>query len=61
MEATIFKFAFFVLIGLAILSLSTMVVTFIVILIRAAWLSFKAHTRTAETEHVWKSSSKPVT
>lgn len=52
MEATIFKFAFFVLIGLAILGLLTMATVAIVFWLRVACLWVKTHARSAKTRHV---------
>jgi len=48
-EATIFKFAFFVLIGLAILGLLTMAAVAIVFWLRVVWLWLREHVRTAKT------------
>lgn len=49
MEATIFKFAFFVLIGLAILGLLTMATVAIVFWLRVAWLWFRTRVRPAKS------------
>jgi len=51
MEASFFKFAFFVLIGLALLGLSTMATVAIVFWIRVVWLWLRAHVKTAKTGH----------
>ena len=52
MEATFFKFAFFLLMGLAILGLLTMATVAIVFWLRIAWLWLRTHVRTAEPGHV---------
>jgi hypothetical protein len=51
MEASIFKFAFFVLMGLAILALLAMATGVIVLGIKVVWLWLKAHVRTAKVGH----------
>ena len=51
MEATIFKFAFFILMGLAILGLLTMATVAIVFWLRVVWLWLKAHARSAKVRH----------
>ena len=48
MEVTIFKFAFFVLIGLALLGLLTMATVAIVFWLRVMWLWFRTHVRPAK-------------
>lgn len=52
MEATFFKFAFFVLMALAILGLLTMATVAIVFWLRIVCLWLRAHVRTAKPEHV---------
>jgi len=47
MEATVFKFAFFALIGLAILGLLIMATVAVVFWLRVIWLWLKPHLRTA--------------
>jgi hypothetical protein len=51
MQAIFFKFAFFVLIGLAILGLLTMATVAIVFWLRVVWLWLRAHVRTTKAEH----------
>jgi len=48
MEATIFKFAFLILIGLAILGLSIMATVAVVFWLRVTWVWLRAHVRTAK-------------
>ena len=52
MEATFFKFAFFVLIGLAMLGLLTMATVAIVFWLRILWIWLRAYGRTAKPGHV---------
>lgn len=52
MEGTFYKFAFFVLIGLAMLGLLTMATVAIVFWLRILWLWLAAHVRTAKPGHV---------
>jgi hypothetical protein len=52
MEATFVKFAFFVLMALAILGLLTMATVAIVFWLRIVWLWLRTHVRTAKPEHV---------
>jgi hypothetical protein len=47
METSLFKFAFFLLMGLAILALSGMAITVIVLGLKVVWLWLTAHTKTA--------------
>jgi hypothetical protein len=51
METTIFKFAFFVLFGLAILGLLTMVTVAIVFWLRVVWLWLRTHVGPAKVGH----------
>jgi len=51
MEATFFKFAFFILIGLAVLGLLTMATVALVFWLRVVWLWLRAHVRTAKAGH----------
>jgi hypothetical protein len=47
MEISFFKYAFFVLMGLSIFCLLAIATTFVVIVLKAAWLSLKSHVRIA--------------
>ncbi len=49
MEATFFKFAFILLMGLAMLGLLTMATTVIVLGLKVVWLWLTTHGRTAKT------------
>jgi len=51
MEATIFKYAFFILIGLAILGALTMATVAIVFWLRVVWLWLRTHVRSAKVGH----------
>jgi len=51
MEATIFRFAFFIVTGLALLGLLTMATVAIVFWLRVLWLWLRAHVRTAKVGH----------
>jgi hypothetical protein len=51
MEATIFKYAFFALIGLAILGLLTMATVAIVFWLKVVWLWLRPHVRPAKVGH----------
>jgi len=48
MEASIYKFAFLVLIGLALLGLLTMATVAIVFWLKVVWLWLRVHLRTAK-------------
>lgn len=50
MEALIFKIAFFILIGLAILGLLIMATVAIVFWLRVVWLWRREHVRTAKAD-----------
>jgi hypothetical protein len=52
MEATFFRFAFLILIGLAILGLLTMATVAIVYWVGVICLWFRTHVRTAKARHV---------
>jgi hypothetical protein len=52
MEVAFFKFAFFVVMGLAILSLLALITMFTVLGLRVLWSSLPIHTRIAKTGHV---------
>jgi len=49
MEASFFKFAFIILMGLAMLGLLTMATAVIVLGLRVVWLWLTTHLRTAKT------------
>jgi hypothetical protein len=51
MEASIFKFAFFLLIGLAILALLAMGTTVIVLGVKVVWSWLRAHVRPGMARH----------
>jgi hypothetical protein len=51
MEASIFKFAFFLLVGLAIFGLLAMATTAVVLGLKVVWLWLRAHARTAKARH----------
>jgi hypothetical protein len=51
MEAAFFKLAFFVLMGLAILSLLAIATTFVVVTLKALWSWLRIHVRVAKTGH----------
>jgi hypothetical protein len=48
MEATIFKFAFFLLIGLAVLGLLATTITVLVLEVKVLWLWLRTRVRTAK-------------
>jgi hypothetical protein len=52
MELAFFKFAFFVLMGLAILGLLAIITMFTVLGLKVLWSSLPIHTRIAKTGHV---------
>jgi len=52
MEASFFKFAFIVLMGLAMLGILAMATTVIVIGLKLVWLWLTTHVRTARTGHL---------
>jgi hypothetical protein len=54
MEAAIFKFAFFVLIGLAILGLLIMATVAVVFWLRVTWLWLRQRVRTGKAKHAKK-------
>lgn len=51
MEATFFKFAFFFLIGFAMLGILGMGITVIALGFRIAWFCLRAHPRTTKAGH----------
>jgi len=51
MEASIFKVAFFVVVGFALLGLSAIAATVIVLGLKVAWLWLRAHLGSARTHH----------
>jgi len=52
MEATFFKYAFILLIGLAVLGITAMGITVIVLGLKTAWVWLRPHGKTANTKHV---------
>ncbi len=52
MEATFFKIAFFVLIGLVILGLLAATILVAVLEVKAVWLWLRTRVRTAKARHV---------
>lgn len=51
MEASFFKFAFVILMGLAMLGILAMATTVIVLGLKVVWLWLLTHVRTAKTGH----------
>jgi len=51
MEVTLFKYAFIILMAIAMLGVTAMATAMIVLGLRIVWLWFRVHVRTAKTGH----------